>query len=699
MADEKYYLRESGDEVEQKLQMIENTANTAENALNKANEAYDKASEAYNYGKSASDQILPLNVAISDMRHKVVENETKIAEQEEKLEVTEEKQNSLKEDLATFTGNTSYKYDLNKSVSTTNPQSQSNENNWASAIIDCSEGDVFYVKGYGGASTRLWMFSDSNGNLLTSSFSGLHANNFIKIIAPVNAAKLSVNTKYTEIKGECYKSTSMTDDKVQMLLEKGWCTKSLNWNQGMIDGETGVSRSSSQQVYDAEFYYVGKGSHVGLVCKSGFGGRVNYYNSDEENSFVSHTTQSYGATQVFIAEADYIRINAYNSTGSVITPEQMGENVKMLIISESSQREATIFTTPDRGLASFDTETNTLTLPEYAILNYGNERFSVANKSFTFTGQNDFYFMAYNPKTDETKAVPVGSNMDKNLLIDEGYVRIGYRFGKFVSVNVNPFYLVNGVIATKDDSDFAKYKQTFSAHSVAFIGDSISTYEGYSEPKNDEYYGYFYPSGDVDNVSKTWWYQVARGLRCNMSQVSVSAISRSSFRYQASDTKIVPAYDDRRINRLDDNGYPAIVYINMGTNDAFFSDLGEMPTTIDTTELSALSNTALYNTVFLTVRKIQQKYTNAVIIGLIPKWCKISASYTYARYQQTCKVIEECYNALGINYIDLRNCGITQNNVDSFTLDGTHPNADGMKKIARFIVKKTMEMAISQSNY
>lgn len=610
--------------------------------------------------------------------------------------------NEIKEEfdsLATRVGNISYQYDLDKSISITSPQTQNVETNWASASIDCSAGDVFYVKGYGGASTRLWMFSDANGNLLTSAFSGLYTSDFVKIVAPANATKLSVNTKYTEINGECYKNTPVTDEKLQSFVDKGWCDTKLNWQQGMINGDTGVAQRSPQQVYDSDFYYVGKGSHIGLICNSGFGGRINYYNANSEDSFVSHTTHSFGSTQIFVAEADYIRINAYNSSSTAVTPEQMGTNVKLLIINENCQREATIFTTPDRGLASFDIETNTLVLPEYAIFNYGNERFSVANKTFTFTGQDNFYFMTYNPETGDAKAVHVGSNMSKDLLLDKGYVRVGYRFGKFVSINVNPFYLVNGIVTTKDDSDFAKYKQTFVANSVAFIGDSITTYEGYSEPKNDEFYGYYYPNDDVDDVSKTWWYQVAKGLRCNLNQVSVSAISRSSFRYQASDTKIVPAYDDRRINRLDDNGYPAIVYINMGTNDAFFSDMGTMPTTIDVAELSTLSNTALHNTVFLTVRKIQQKYINAVIIGLIPKWCKISASYTYTRYQQTCKVIEDCYKALGINYIDLRNCGITQNNVDSFTIDGIHPNNLGMKKIARFIVKKTMEMAISQSDY
>lgn len=111
----------------------------------------------------------------------------------------------LKSELELYTGNKSYTYTKNKSVSNSSPITQSSETSWESVIVPCTEGDVFNVLGYGGSSTRLWMFADSEGNLISQSAAQLRINYYVTITAPPNAAYLSCNSMYTNTAGSLIK--------------------------------------------------------------------------------------------------------------------------------------------------------------------------------------------------------------------------------------------------------------------------------------------------------------------------------------------------------------------------------------------------------------------------------------------------------------------------------------------------------------
>ena len=119
---------------------------------------------------------------------------------------------SLKEDLNLFTNNKTYTYTKNKSISNTAPTTQVAENNWESVIVPCSEGDVFSVLGYGGNSTRLWMFADSSGSLLTQSPPTYNPSTYETITAPANAAYLSCNSRYANKSGSLIKGKPLCDD-------------------------------------------------------------------------------------------------------------------------------------------------------------------------------------------------------------------------------------------------------------------------------------------------------------------------------------------------------------------------------------------------------------------------------------------------------------------------------------------------------
>ena len=107
----------------------------------------------------------------------------------------------LKSDVSFYTGNKKFEYTKDKYIKYQSPQTKTNESSWECVLVQCSPGDVFSVKGFGGSSPRLWIFSDSQGNALTYALAGTVTNDFVKIIAPANAAYLACNSKYSEFHG------------------------------------------------------------------------------------------------------------------------------------------------------------------------------------------------------------------------------------------------------------------------------------------------------------------------------------------------------------------------------------------------------------------------------------------------------------------------------------------------------------------
>ena len=223
---------------------------------------------------------------------------------------------------------------------------------------------------------------------------------------------------------------------------------------------------------------------------------------------------------------------------------------------------------------------------------------------------------------------------------------------------------------------------------MAVLGDSISTYTGYSE-SDSSLRGAYYPTGNVTNVNFTWWKILADCLHAD--SISVSAISRSAF-YDFNESTYPPLYNDDRITRLGANGAPDIVFVMGGTNDGFVSQSCGITYEYDVNTLNSLPNTTMKG-IALVIRKIQVAYPNARIVMLIPKAVKFSEMQTGYNEERVCKIAEyitELSKEYGVyKVIDLRKCGINQSNVGSFMTDGSiHPNANGMRYIAQYIISE-----------
>lgn len=103
--------------------------------------------------------------------------------------------------------------------------------------------------------------------------------------------------------------------------------------------------------------------------------------------------------------------------------------------------------------------------------------------------------------------------------------------------------------------------------SISILGDSYSTFDGYVTPATNEMW-YFEDSGnrtDVDDVTQTWWWQVAKqgGFRLCVN----NSYSGSTIGYKGYDGK---DFSDRSfLTRMDNIGNPDIILIFGATNDSW----------------------------------------------------------------------------------------------------------------------------------
>lgn len=233
----------------------------------------------------------------------------------------------LKEDLTEFTGNKSYTYAKNKSINYTNPLVQNTENGWESVMVSCSEGDVFYVKGFGGNNTRLWFFSDSNGSILSVSDAGVRATEYVELIAPTGAVHLSCNNNYSQsYEGRLVYGTNLRSELKEF--ESDLNLEHINlFNTNTItegkyianDGSLGTNSS----FFASDFIDVSEYSSITLSYTH----IAHWYDSSKADiSAVDgmNTVDNGDATVTVPSNAKYIRFSTYNT---YLNLAQIGKNV------------------------------------------------------------------------------------------------------------------------------------------------------------------------------------------------------------------------------------------------------------------------------------------------------------------------------------------------------------------------------------
>ena len=229
---------------------------------------------------------------------------------------------------------------------------------------------------------------------------------------------------------------------------------------------------------------------------------------------------------------------------------------------------------------------------------------------------------------------------------------------------------------------------------LSILGDSISTFDGYIPTD----YNIFYPgNGDISTVEKTWWWQVmdTTGMELNANASS----SNTTVTGDSLDTTgSAPGCSTKRMIDLtpgDDGPAPDILIVFMGTNDFLRSvELGTF------TEPSAQDEGIAENfcdAYELMIQKLNALYPNAEIyFCTLPETNAGDVDEYPESYPSTNKngntigdfnaEIATIASAYSYPVIDIHDCGITYETLGQYTSDGVHPNAEGAKLIAEYVI-------------
>lgn len=232
---------------------------------------------------------------------------------------------------------------------------------------------------------------------------------------------------------------------------------------------------------------------------------------------------------------------------------------------------------------------------------------------------------------------------------------------------------------TKKEEDVIKnaklseLKQVLQGKNFSILGDSISTYTGYSNDSSNtnstigsnavEYNG---SKHGVTSADQTWWKQTADLTGMNVLVNNSSAGDK------------VTAGGQSRCKQLHDNTgsntgtNPDIIAVYLGVND------------FDDNSISLETFTTAYNNM---IRSITETYTDAevYVFTLVPNKFH-SGSYDDARMRTFNNAISTVASTYGCTVVDLyTNSGITGENCSSYMGDtngwALHPNQAGMDKM------------------
>lgn len=255
-------------------------------------------------------------------------------------------------------------------------------------------------------------------------------------------------------------------------------------------------------------------------------------------------------------------------------------------------------------------------------------------------------------------------------------------------------------IADEDGNVIVEFHQglvnNLAGKTFSIIGDSISTYSDYI-PSG---YGTYYPRGNVDDVSKTWWKVLERST--GMQLLKTASWSGSRVTGDSQDSSGATGCSDARVAAIiGDNGeIPDIIIVFMGTNDISNSSItiGDIPA------LNVRPNDGVITTIadayLLLLYKLYAAYPTSHVFcaTVLPRRQSESdvSFYTNPTTGSTVealnKVIRTEANAMNCGIIDFATCGLNVWGMESYFIDSRlHPNVAGMKVMA-----KTVRKAIEQ---
>lgn len=240
----------------------------------------------------------------------------------------------------------------------------------------------------------------------------------------------------------------------------------------------------------------------------------------------------------------------------------------------------------------------------------------------------------------------------------------------------------------ESDYDSWKWKNKYCGKKFSILGDSISTLAGYN-PKGYKVFfdGESCEKSGVEKMQDTWWGKVIDFFGGELLVNNSWSGSRVT-RLPNNDNLFPSGCSDERTGGLHINGVkPDVIIVYLGTNDwAFGAELDGTRLLIDKSNMQYFA--AAYETM---LEKTKTNYPNAEI------WCctlnttfmSSNPSFSFP-YEYGGTHIEK-YNQIIKDTVDMNNCKIIDlysYHIPYDSIDGSHPNADGMNTLATLIIRE-----------
>lgn len=264
-------------------------------------------------------------------------------------------------------------------------------------------------------------------------------------------------------------------------------------------------------------------------------------------------------------------------------------------------------------------------------------------------------------------------------------------YGISAEANILRFTMPCGCDSADREFDEWQRNNPYFKKQFSILGDSISTLDGY----NPRGYKVFY-SGDncvksgVSEMADTWWGKVIDFLGGELLVNNSWSGSRVT-RLPESETLFPSGCSDERTGNLHINNVkPDVVIIYLGTNDWAFGAEESYTEKVLDDDYHCISFGFAYSTM---IGKIRANYPDAEI------WCctlnttfMSSNSFFSFPYKYGGSHIEE-YNKIIINTALSCGCKIINlydYNMPYDSIDGSHPNKDGMNTLAAMIIRSVI---------
>ena len=210
-----------------------------------------------------------------------------------------------------------YTFQKDKSINYDTPATINTETGWECAIIPCVEGDIFYVRGKGGNSSRLYAFYDASDGLVVASSAGMTIEDFVQLRVPSNAVKLIVNSNYSVLKGEVFNDKSIIQNElknlatVNELYKINFANCIYYWNEGTI----GKNRDRVGSIVVEKAY-----DDISIKPVEGFKIAVSAFSAPELSVANQLWNIGWVTEPVTVPKGTYFTINVAYPDDSAITP-------------------------------------------------------------------------------------------------------------------------------------------------------------------------------------------------------------------------------------------------------------------------------------------------------------------------------------------------------------------------------------------